>query len=329
MRQATRRAAISGACAALAACAVPVRRRVPAAPSLRLRANTGAIEAAPILLAARDHYPAGITVQRGGIPNLVGAPNIPGVFDPGPADAATHAETQALRYSVDNPQIRIILTVTEGLYRIVARRSAGIAAVADLRGKRVATLPGTSAAFFLQRMLEQAGVDPDTVEVVRVPPDEMARAISERRVDGAAIWEPYSERVASALGDDGIAFTNPAAYRELFNLNSTSDRLADPVLRGEMVDLVRSIIAATAAIEAGPAAAQALTARTTGFAPSEVAAAWPHLRFPSALPDDLPDVLVSEEAWLARQDGREARSRAELEKLIDRSIWDEAVGGSA
>ena len=52
-----------------------------ARPRLRLRANTGAIESAPVLLAARDHFPGGIDVAKGGIPNLVGAVNIAGVFD--------------------------------------------------------------------------------------------------------------------------------------------------------------------------------------------------------------------------------------------------------
>ncbi len=77
----------------------------------------------------------------GGIPNLVGEPAIGGFGEPGVADVATHAETQALRYSTRNPDLRIILTVTQGLYRIVARRSAGIEKVADLKGKRIATIP--------------------------------------------------------------------------------------------------------------------------------------------------------------------------------------------
>lgn len=324
-KRTTRRTWIAGACAVLGAGVLTVgRASAGTRPRLRLRANTGAIESAPILLAARDHFPGGIDVALGGIPNLVGAANIAGVFDAGPADAATHAETQALRYSLQNPEIRIILTATEGLYSIVARRSAGIARIADLRGKAVATLPGTSAAFFLHRMLEQAGVDPADVEAVRVPPQDMSRALAERRVAATAIWEPFSIRSLRALGDDAVTFSDPGTYREMFNLNTTRECLADPVLRGELVELVRSIRKAAAAMASDPGPAMALVARETGFSPADVAAAWPHLRFPAALPKDLIDIMVAQEAWLAAGDGRPARSRAALDALIDRTILCEA-----
>ena len=46
------------------------------------------------------------------------------------------------------PGLRIILTVSEGYYRIVARRSAGISSLADLKGKRIATFPSTSSAYY-------------------------------------------------------------------------------------------------------------------------------------------------------------------------------------
>ena len=82
----------------------------------------------------------------GGIPNLVGEAGAQGFAQPGVADVATNAETQLLRFSVRHPDLRIIFNVTEGLYRIVARRSAGIASIADLKGKRVATIEQTSAA---------------------------------------------------------------------------------------------------------------------------------------------------------------------------------------
>ncbi len=64
----------------------------------------------------------------------------PESVQPGEADIATNAETQALRQSVDHPNLRIILTVSEGFYRVVARRSAGMTKLADLKGKKIATV---------------------------------------------------------------------------------------------------------------------------------------------------------------------------------------------
>src|SRR5690242_829280 len=87
-----------------------------------------------------------------------------------PVLLATNAETQALRQSVDHADLRTILTVSEGWYRIVARRSAGISQLADLRGKRIATAPNTSSAYYLHKMLGTVGMITADVTVVPVTP---------------------------------------------------------------------------------------------------------------------------------------------------------------
>lgn len=289
---------------------------------LTVHGSTATLEIAPVLLAARDHYPAGAVVRDGGIGNLVGEP---GKGAPGRADVATHAETQALRYSVAHPEIRIILTVTEGRYRIVARRSAGIGTVADLKGKRVATLLTTSAGYFLSRMLGRAGLEVADVVPVRLPVEAMAPALARGEIDAVAIWEPHAGNAAAALGDDRVEFAGDGVYRELFNLNATAGDLADPAKRRRIVAFVRAILEARAAIARDPAAAQALVGATAGFAPDEVARAWPTLGFDAMLPPDLLDALVEEEAWLAAQAGRTPRTRAALAQLIDSSVLEEAL----
>jgi NitT/TauT family transport system substrate-binding protein len=58
-----------------------------------------------------------------------------------------------------------------------------------------------------------------------------------------------------------------------------------------------------------------------------VARVWRHHAYPATLVPDLLDVLVEEEAWLASQAGRAPRSRAELARLIDGSVLEEALAG--
>lgn len=293
---------------------------------IAIHGNIQTFEIAPVLLAADAHYPGEATVKMGGIPNLVGEPAIAGFGENGVADAATHAETQILRYSVRNPNLRVVLNVTEGLYRIVARRSAGIASVADLKGKRIATIPVTSSGYFLSRMLAREELSFADIEAVSVTPlGRMAEALKAGEVDAVVIWEPYSEQAVRALGDDAIAFDGAGVYRELFNLNTTAENLADPAKRAKIVAFVRSVIDAAAALRADPRRAQELVVATGGFAPRDVADAWKHHNFAATMPSDLLDVLVEEEAWLAGRDGRPARSREELARLIDDSVYREAL----
>lgn len=322
-----RRIAAVAVLIALAGCA-PRDPRPPGGVTapLAISGSMATLEIAPVLLAARDHYPTGAVVSNGGIPNLVGAAPVPELGAGGPADIATHAETQALRYSVAHPEIRIILTVTEGRYRIIARRSAGIARIADLRGKRVATLATTSAGYFLARMLAQDGLTFADITPVRISPIEgMATALERHEVDAVAIWEPHGDNAARALGDDIVIFGGDGVYRELFNLNTTAASLADPVKRARIVAFVRATIEATARIRRDPAEAKALVAAASGFSAEEVGRSWATLAFPAALPADLLGVLVDEERWLAAQDRRPPRSREALSRLIDTSIYAEAI----
>jgi NitT/TauT family transport system substrate-binding protein len=302
--------------------------------ALRVVGRPDVMEMGPIVYATKVLLPEQTQLRPGGVPNLFksDAPKAQSIdqFDPfpGAADVAGQAETQALRISVENPDLRIIMTVTEGVYRIVGRRSAGIAALADLAGKRIGVFENTSSAYFLHRMLGSIDLSEADVVIVPLRASEMAPAILAGEVDAIAIWEPESERAFVALGADAIHFQNPSVYRELFNLNTTVQALADPRKRAQIVRLVRALITAARQSETAPEAIWPLLAARSGYPLDLVAASWPHHRFPAALPDDLLDVLVAQEIWLAARTGRPARPREALAQLIDASVLAEALDGS-
>jgi len=292
---------------------------------LAIHGNITTFEIAPVLLATERGVVAS-TVKMGGVPNLFGSPAVSTYSEPGIADLATNAETQALRISSRNPDLRIIMTVSEGLYRIVGRRSVGIATLADLRGKRIATIPNTSSGYFLHKMLDSVGLTLDDVTMVPILPlTDMPTALAEGRVDAVAIWEPEMDNAVRAIGSDAIEFSGHGIYREVFNLNSTAQVLADPAKRPAIVAYVAELIKASEDINANPAIAWPLVATIGGHDLTEVEQAWPHHTFPALLVPDLLDVLVEEEIWLAGVENREPRNRATLSGLIDPSILQEAL----
>lgn len=302
--------------------------------TLRVVGRPDVMEMGPVFYASEVLLPDETQLRPGGVPNLFksDAPDAASIdqFDPfpGAADVAGQAETQALRISVENPDLRILMTVTEGVYRIVARRSAGIASLSDLAGKRIGVFENTSAAYFLHRMLGSVDLSEAQVVIVPMRPREMPPAILAGEVDAITIWEPESERAFAALGADAIEFQDPRIYRELFNLNTTVQTLADSRKRAQIVRLVRALIDAARQSEAEPEKIWPLVAAHSGYPVDLVAASWPHHRFPAALPDDLLDVLVDQEKWLAAQAGRPARSRETLARLIDGSVLAEALAES-
>jgi sulfonate transport system substrate-binding protein len=285
-------------------------------PQVRAGGYTAVIEAAPLLVAADRFNAGGGVVRNAAIPALLA----------GELDVAGNAETQALRLSIRRPDLRIILTATEGYYRIVGRRSRGISGAADLRGKRVGVIKDSSSDFFLHKMLESAGVRDEEVTIVPIfPLERMTEALSKGEVDAVTVWEPQIEVARRALGADAIELEGPSVYRELYNLNTTAAILADPQMRSQIVAYVRDIIAASAQMRGDPATARRLSAVASGHGQDLTDAAWKHLAFPGTLAPDLLDVMVEEEAWLARREGRPARARAELAGLIDATVLRDAL----
>jgi NitT/TauT family transport system substrate-binding protein len=256
--------------------------------------------------------------------NLSGQAGVPAI---GFGDVVTNAESQCLRYSIHRPDLRTLMTVTEGHYRIIARRSAGIEAVGDLKGKRVATRPWASAGFYLYRALQDAGLTESDVTSVPLPvASDFSVPLLSGDADALVIWEPYAQQVFEQLGDDAVALS-PPVYREFFNLYSSTEKLDDPVKRALIVQFVREIVAAAAEIRETPRIGIALVAGASGHDAALVARAWEHHSFSARVCPDLLDVMDAEERWSCRETSRPPRSRAELARLIDTSVFDEAASG--
>lgn len=287
-------------------------------PDIEVYSHVDTFEMAPVVLAADSVYPGNLTVRNGGMADL---------FNSNQALVATNADTVALRYSVDNPNLRIVFTVAESYYRIVAKRSAGITQLSDLAGKRIQVIPQTSAAYFLHRMLASVGLSEDDVELSSGfsfgsgPP----AWTSDDDVHALSAWEPEPQRSIYALGDDAIEFRDRSVYREMVNVNTTAENLADPEKRAAIVAFVRALIVAADQVTRQPETVWPIMEEVMGFDQQVIADAWHIQEYKGTLAADLLDVLEEEEIWLADVQGRQPRSREELASLIDTSILEEAL----
>ena len=299
--------------------------------TLRIYGNLSLLEMAPVLLAAEQIYPGKTKVEHGSVMALWGkTSDLASLNSAGQADVATNSETQALRASVDNPDLRFIFTVAECPYRIVARRSAGITRLADLRGKRVGTQLDSSAAYFLDSMLRTVGLTAEDVISVpfmartQAPLTLLPEALRSGKLDAVALWEPQVQRAKLAIGSDAIEFYDPAVYTEKFNLCTTQANLENSPLRSRIVAFVRALIAAAQRLKHEPGTGWRLVAQVAGLDMDTVRAAWPYLRYPGTLATDLLDVFERQDVWIAKVQGRAPRSRDALSRLIDDSVWREA-----
>jgi sulfonate transport system substrate-binding protein len=282
-----------------------------AAEKLRVGVNLTTIETVPIYLAAEG---LDVELTGGAIPSLTD----------GKVDVVTNAETQAILRSTARPDIRVILTVAEYGYRIIARRSAGVGAASDLRGRKIATSLNSSAHFYIVKTLRGVGLSEKDVTVVGMPPNDMPAALARGDVDAVSIWEPAAERSVRALGADGVVIAGPA-YRERFNLNTTTAVLADPGKRAALVDLLRRIVRASKDIRDRPEPAQQLMAKKLDVPLPLVQTVWGLFQFPAALGEDMLDTMLEQEPWMAEKQNRAPRPREAIAGLIDATLLREAM----
>ena len=284
---------------------------------IKIAVNATTIESAPIFLA--ETIPG---VEIVPVPN--GRVAMERLLH-GDVDAATGSETQALLNSVAEPGIRIILTLAEARYRIVARRSSGIRRVEDLRGKRVAATVNTSSLYFLREMLRKSGMTLDTdARFVNMEGPDMPAALKRGDVDAIAMWEPHAQNSIETLGSDAVVLQNASVYRERFNLNTTTKALRDPDKRRALVEVVRAALRASDRIRSKPADARTMLAPFINAQPAVMERVWNQFRFTANLPGDLPEVLGNVEIFVAAVQSRQPRPRAALTPLIDSSLLAEA-----
>ena len=221
----------------------------------------------------------------------------------GKVDVATAAELLVATGSAAHRDLAIIATISASSTQIklVARRSARIAEAPQIGGKRIGTVLGSSAQYFLDSWLVYNDIDPSSVTVVGLAPDRLAPALLAREVDAIAIWEPLASSAALALGGDVVTFTSPRVYTQHFNLVG-----ARPVLQrreDDVARLLRALLRAQRLIQSEPELARALLAERLHLPPALTATAMDNEDYRVRLDQSLVATMQSEARWAARNAG--------------------------
>lgn len=176
----------------------------------------------------------------------------------GAADLATAAELLVALDSFRPSDVAIIATISSSTHHIklVARHSAGVRVPGDLRGKRVATVSGSSAQYFLDSWLVFHEIDPAEVQTVPLAPEQLGAALQHHEVDAVAIWEPVASAAAGALGADARVLPNPRVYTQHFTLVTGRPTIA--ARRADLTGVLRALQHAERLITEQPAQARAL-----------------------------------------------------------------------
>ena len=141
------------------------------------------------------------------------------------------------------------------------------------------------------------------------------------------MWEPSVEIAAQALGTNAVVFQDKSVYRELFNLHSTTEKLSNPTTRKSIVAFIKALNQAEHVFNTNFDSVQARVASAVNVDPAILKAVYPVHLFNGTLAADTLDVIIAEDKWVAKVEGRATISDADLAQLIDRSVLEEALRG--
>jgi len=235
----------------------------------------------------------------------------------GQVDVATAAELLVATGGASRHDLAIVATISASSYQIklVARRSAQIMEAPQIRGKRIGTVPGSSAQYFLDNWLVFNDIQPDAVHVVGLAPDQIVPALENRSVDAVVIWEPLAALAAQSLGGDAVTFASPRVYTQHFNLVSSRPTIARR--EADIERLLRALVKAQRIIRDEPAAARALLAERLHLAPAVAAAVMDGQDYRVRLDQSLVTTMQGEARWAARAGGSAAAAGVDVLRSID------------
>lgn len=126
----------------------------------------------------------------------------------GEADLATTYQTPLVLKRLEGTSVRAISALHRSTRASasVARRDRGLASPSDLRGRKIAIVPGTSSQFFVWIFLTSYGIPATSVRIVSLDVTEITQAIEQGAVDAISIWEPYLHHAKRLLGKNAQVF---------------------------------------------------------------------------------------------------------------------------
>lgn len=231
------------------------------------------------------------------IENFIGGHRtIEAVFD-GQADIATSSEVVVMFNSFKRSDFAIICTfvTSDNDIKIITRKDTGIREVRDLKGRRIGTVTGASAQFFLDQSLMLAGIDDAQVDVVHVNPENSPSSLADGDVDAVVVWEPWAYLTKKNLGGNAVVVPHGRIYTETFNavaLRDYVDKNPDVMER-----FVRALIDATEFLNAHPEESQLIVAKRIDADIDSVKAVWGDLNFGVSLHQWLLTTLEAEARW--------------------------------
>jgi ABC-type nitrate/sulfonate/bicarbonate transport system substrate-binding protein len=132
----------------------------------------------------------------------------------GQADLAVVADVPAMLAIARGQDLAIIAVVfsSRTAAALLVRADHGVATVADLKGRSVATVSGTNVEYLLDKMLARHQVERAGIKLTTLTPAAMTAAFRRGEVDAITSWQPDLAQLQLELGPKAVALYEPDMF---------------------------------------------------------------------------------------------------------------------
>jgi ABC-type nitrate/sulfonate/bicarbonate transport system substrate-binding protein len=213
----------------------------------------------------------------------------------GAADVSTSSETPISAAVMANRPITIVARMIKARPDILVHEESGIKGLADLKGKKVGILSGTSSEVVIHTAMRKAGLKPAEASFVNLLPQDMPAAISTRSVDAISIWQPHIYNAQRLLGAKARLLDTKDVYTESFNLVAMKEYAsANP---RAIRKLLAALLEAEAYLHKNKSEAQEIVTRVAGPNRPAIESSWGNFEYRIALDPQLIEVLETISRW--------------------------------
>lgn len=219
------------------------------------------------------------------------------MLEKGGLDMVTVAQTPIVFHSFARTDYAIIAGMVTSIddVKLVARRDAGIARIADLKGKRIGVTKGSTGHYFLGASLSAHGLRLADVEIVDFAASVLPTALAGGKVAAISTWEPHASKGRQHLGANAVAFDSQGIFREDFYFVAKREFIdAHPAV---LQRFLKAIDQANADMATNPAEAIGIAAARLRLERNAVESLWNIFRFKLFLDHSILLALESEARW--------------------------------
>jgi ABC-type nitrate/sulfonate/bicarbonate transport system substrate-binding protein len=219
----------------------------------------------------------------------------------GQGQLATASDQAIMFLSFEKPTFKVLASFASSRQdvKLVARRSAAIRSVADMKDKRVAMVRGAAGQYVFDLAMLTSGLDPRSAQVVDLDLQQLEAAATNRSIDAFALWQPGANHLIKLLGTDALVLPGPNLYTLTFNLTALRD--ARTISAEDCVKALRALERALVFLRSEPSKAKTILRDRLKLVMTDIDGYWPDYRFELGLNQSLIATLESTARWAMRE----------------------------